>query len=144
MELEHQTLKDLLSIGCQYAKTGSREICNPSPKDADKDYVVCTFDLICFGKVHEYMRGCGFEIDGEDEEFQEYDEMIEQFVSYRKENLNMIVTNSSPYFRKFKAATKIAKMLNLRDKRQRIALFQSILYGRNENLYMINNEEDLF
>lgn len=142
MELIQQTIKDLVSIGCQTAITGSTHICNPPPKDTDIDYVVCTGDLITFGKTHEYLKGCGFKVDGEDNNFNDYEGMIYQFSSYRKESLNLIVTNSSQYFRRFKTATRLAKVLNLTDKRARIALFQAILYERTGDLYIVTADKD--
>ena len=49
---------------------------------------------------------------------------------YRKDNLNLIVTEDKEFFDKWLEATALAKILNLKDKHLRIALFSYILYGK--------------
>lgn len=122
-----------LGLYCEVFMTGSKVICNPPPVGTDTDYVVCTYDLVKFAQVNDFLKKLGFTIDGEDEEFAEYGELNGQFVSFRKDNLNFIVTNSCVFFRKFFNATEIAKAQNLLKKADRIRLFQAILYDRKIN-----------
>jgi hypothetical protein len=44
-------------------------------------------------------------------------------------NTNLIITSSSKFYHKFAAANDLAIKLKLTDKKDRIALFQYILYG---------------
>lgn len=99
--------------------TGSRVICNPPPLDTDKDFVV-----LIHGPVSEFIDDLtgnhGWESDtkypGSD------------FTSLRRGKVNYIVTESEDFYKKFVLATKIAKSLNLTDKKDRVTLFQGVLY----------------
>jgi len=53
------------------------------------------------------------------------------FKSYRLDDVNLIVTRQKRFFRKFLAATYVAKVLNLTRKRDRVSLFQAVLYGNS-------------
>lgn len=50
------------------------------------------------------------------------------FHSWRKDQLNLIVTGSTEYFENFKKATNLATRLNLLNKPDRIALFEGICF----------------
>jgi len=54
------------------------------------------------------------------------------FVSYKRENsqYNFIVTTTKSWYNKFLEASKIAKELNLLDKKDRIKLFDVVINGR--------------
>ena len=58
-----------------------------------------------------------------------YGENYRPITTYRKGNFNLIVTDDSSFFDKFKIATEVAKKLNLKEKEQRVALFQYIVDG---------------
>lgn len=50
------------------------------------------------------------------------------FISYRQGDTNLIVTPDAKFYNKFMAATRTAKALNLMSKKDRVTLFQAILY----------------
>jgi hypothetical protein len=56
-----------------------------------------------------------------------------EFTSYRYQtpdlNLNIIITEDQRFLDRFMLATKVSTRLNLKDKNDRITLFQAILYG---------------
>ena len=100
--------------------TGSRVICDPPVLDTDEDYVVLGSKD---GYAHLIKDGyClqtpdrGYDISG--------------FVSLHKGNVNIIFTHDAEFYHSFVKATRLAKALNLREKKQRIVLFQAVLYGR--------------
>jgi hypothetical protein len=109
----------------RWSLTGSREICDPVPKHRDVDYICIT----------------GKEIEQASEDLQRFGWTYEgnapyhggnnpsPFRSFRKGQINLIVTEEDEFYHKFVLATKVAKKLNLLYKEQRILLFQAILYG---------------
>lgn len=50
------------------------------------------------------------------------------FTSYRLGELNVIATDKPKFYDDFLLATRLAKRFNLLDKKDRVALFQAILY----------------
>lgn len=106
----------------EWLKVGSTVTCDPAPENTDIDYLILVkerdagavsalgFDLDCGGSHYEPSEG--------------------EFNSWRKENINLIVTDSRWFFNQFALATHVAKKLNLLNKADRITLFQAILYSR--------------
>ena len=98
---------------------GSRVTCSPPPMATDIDYLV----LGNARKIKKHLIAFGFHPD--------YDSKYHYtniFYSLRYTNINVIVTSSKRFQRKFLLATSIAKELNLLEKYHRVALFQAILY----------------
>lgn len=116
-------LKGLRGV-VKVAPTGSRVICSPAPINTDEDYVIQVKNM----DTNEITLTWNYF--GSDDECK-YPR--EHFLSFRKGNLNAIITDSYFFFDKFVAATEIARRLNLRDKKDRIMLFQGVLYGRIED-----------
>lgn len=116
---EYEALKDLTKLGFPFFRTGSREICNPAPIGTDVDFVVLDEDL-------HLLSPFGFE-NTSSMGLNEYGES--NFCTYRKGEVNLIVVNTHIEFRKWKVATAAAKQMNLIKKRDRIDLFQGVLYG---------------
>jgi hypothetical protein len=111
----------------KWEHVGSRVTCNPPPTDTDDDYLLLVSD-------HRSFRNDvlleGFEIGGSmwlDSHTPLESE--DRFSSYTKGQVNLIVTQDEIFYRKFIAATVVAKRLNLMSKEDRIALFQAVLYG---------------
>lgn len=102
-------------------QTGSSYICSPPVLDTDIDYVIFTINP---DELFYYLEDKGFETDYKDYQL----ESDGTFRSYKKENLNLIITDTYEFYLSFVKATDLAKKLNLRDKQQRIDLFQYILY----------------
>lgn len=103
--------------------TGSRYTCNPSVENTDEDYICLVSSIKGIEKDLE-----GFSIDGSvptDEQVSSED----TFVSFKRGNLNLIVTEDVNFYDKFVKCTRVAKNLNLLKKEDRITLFQFGLYG---------------
>lgn len=107
------------------APVGSRVTCDPPPMDTDADYLClvrrhCDNDFINLLELH------GFKIGGS-ECCNDVNES--RFMSWTHGEINIIATISIEFHRRFLAASSVAKLLNLMEKRERIALFQAVLYG---------------
>ena len=105
-------------------QTGSSIICNPPVENTDIDFIICTFD---YYKLDRYLVTHGFKQTSQNEK--EYDLPSEKFTCYRKNNINLIVTEDIDWYKKWVFATKVAKKLNLLKKEDRITLFKAILYN---------------
>ena len=106
--------------------TGSRAICIPAPTDTDEDWVVLVTHL-WNNPILASLYKDGWKDDGSRPKHPKG--YGEQFISYKKDELNLIVTDSFDFFQRFKRATALAKLLNLVEKKDRILLFDEILYG---------------
>ena len=108
---------------------GSSVTCNPPPMDTDADYLC----LVIPGSKNafiELMEEYGCELGGS---LSVSDTQLNRegggFTSYRLGEVNLIATTSDVFHMRFRAASSIAKRLNIMDKSDRIALFQAVLYG---------------
>ena len=99
--------------------TGSRYICTPPPQGTDNDTVILA--KVGYEKAleeqgfHYNMSEVDYETEG-------------HFLSWRKGEENYIVTCEQEFYDRFVKATDLAKLLNLKNKAHRIALFQAVLY----------------
>jgi len=100
--------------------TGSSVICDPPVLDTDFDYVI----LVPLGsyEVDNLLENNGFKTN-----YADYDMM--EFRSWKQGQLNYIITDHIEWYEKMELATKLAKKLNLREKQQRIGLFDYVMYG---------------
>lgn len=107
--------------------TGSRVIGGARP-DSDFDFVVyapALMDLI------NHLEENGFtQDDGETHGL--YHNGDQNFWSYRKGNVNLIVTGKKDFFDAFSLATEMAKNLGLETRAARVALFKKVLYGEGD------------
>lgn len=124
-----EALKIIVPLCQRVEHVGSRVTCNPAPTDTDDDYLVLvnieqhlTLDTVLFRK--NWILG-GSQLPDEIN----HTPPDGKFKSYTLGRLNLIITESPEFFRRFMAATSVAKRLNLLDKPDRIALFQAVLYG---------------
>ena len=121
--------------------TGSRVVCNPPPTDTDDDYLLLVDPLTLPG-LEDRLTAEGFKIGGSFgagrrvlEEWPDLNfartkrDKAKIFRSYKKKELNYIVTCSLEYFEEFTHATQLAKHLNLLKKPDRIALFHAIVFN---------------
>lgn len=99
---------------------GSRVTCTPAPPNADRDYLVLVQDR---PEAEEHLLGQGFVADSKDR----YG--TSQFVSYRRGDTNALLTDDAVFHHLFKIATMVAMHHNFLNKRDRIKLFQAVLYG---------------
>lgn len=108
---------------------GSRRTCSPAPTDTDDDYLVLLDDKT-ESAFHEFLADYCFVAGGSDiPDSQNNTPPEDRFQSYTLGDVNLIVTESKTFYRRFLAATSVARRLNLLNKQDRIALFQAVLYG---------------
>jgi len=117
------------------APTGSRAICDPPPTDTDEDWLLFVPES-AFDAFSGHLDADGWdEANGSEVEPMTDDDQRggSEFTSFAKQCgdrvVNLIVTRKGEFFRRFAAATSVARRLNLLDKSDRIALFQAVLYG---------------
>jgi len=115
------------ALATSVVPVGSRVTCFPAPVGTDEDYLV----LVPFGKVGQLeslLLERGWSVGGSIVVGDTT--MMEGFKSWKHGDLNIIATSSHECHGKFMLATRIATRLNLMNKGDRIALFQTILYNR--------------
>ena len=122
-------MENLKKLAVEFVPVGSRVTCDPAPTNTDQDYLVLTND------PYEFRAACfdaGFELGGslELDAFLPLNE-TNRFSSYTLNDANLIVTTDTEFFKRFMAATSVAKHLNLLKKADRISLFQAVLYGNS-------------
>lgn len=106
----------------KWHRTGSNYICNPPVEDTDIDYICYTTNAANLRKIEAQ----GFVLDGVDYT----DNPHQEFWSYKKGYINLIITDDLAFYNRFVEATEEAKRLNLTNKKDRIELFQNKLYNK--------------
>lgn len=122
-----EELGDLVDLCDEFQPVGSRVTCDPPVMDTDEDFLCLTDNWQVFlivaaranWELGSYWETASLQnaLDGGN------------FVSLRKGNKNILLTASKDFFKRFMAASSVAKRLNLLKKQDRIALFQDVLYG---------------
>ena len=112
--------------GVSISPTGSQEICNPKPVGSDYDYLVYCNNGVALQKVAQCLNEQKFVAEGDQESYEQSDSY---FTSYRKGDLNFIVTGNSQFAKKHRLATAVAKKLNLMRKEDRVMIFKAFLYS---------------
>ena len=107
-----------------FRPVGSRVTCNPPPTDTDEDWLVYVSDL---DQMSGDLSMLGFHQDGDPELYVGIDE--QHFRSFRRGDVNLVLTSKDTFFDRFMVATSLAKRFNLLEKADRIALFRGVLYG---------------
>lgn len=123
---------DVVFFATDVHRTGSRVICNPAPTDTDIDYIVLVDNCYCAAGIIDHMVHNGYTHNiGESDSYQNMLSFDEEdgFMSFKKGEVNYIITPSKDFFDKFCAATVSAKEKNLLDKQDRIKHFRKYLYG---------------
>lgn len=105
---------------------GSREICDPPPLDTDEDWLVVVRDPDDHQLVKAILRKDGFDCSLTDGY-----PSSPRFTSWRKGQLNYVVTADHDFAWRWRVATALAKRLNLLDKGDRIALFQAVVFAEH-------------
>jgi hypothetical protein len=104
----------------KFARVGSTVTCDPPPSNTDIDYLI-----LVKRRDASAVASLGFDLDQGGEH---YEPSEGNFNSWRSGNVNLIVTDSEWFYNGFILATNVAKALNLMCKRDRVTLFQAILY----------------
>lgn len=114
------TLEDIIEV----EPCGSRYTCDPPPVDTDDDYLAFTPTMKLsdaqpdiLSEEFELVNGDGYANRGK------------PFESYRKGEINLILTNDKPHFNKFILARDLCKRFNLLGKQDRIDLHDAVMYG---------------
>lgn len=116
-------IDEIISSVDDFHETGSRFICNPPVMDTDEDYaLLATNDK--YDNTRKLLIKLGYQTNSE-----EYDGQDGGFESWKKGNINFILTKCSKFFIRHGTATQLCKELNLLKKEDRILVFHTILYG---------------
>jgi hypothetical protein len=123
--MKHEIIGILEKLGCTVEPCGSRATCNPAPTDTDEDYLVeVPWTFWGGGRIKETLVSAGFRTNNK-----EYGGQRGSFTSWRKDDINLIVTTNAEFAQKHRLATYVCKTLNLLRKADRVLVFQAILYG---------------
>ena len=107
---------------------GSRVTVSPAPQDTDEDWlVVIRSGRKNVSKAVGILAENGYKWEGDSEHYQ--DVAGDTFMSWRKGNVNLIVTANADFAHKHHVATSLCKRLNLANKEDRLAVFQAVLYA---------------
>ena len=110
---------------------GSRATVNPPPVDTDDDY------FVLYEKYHytegkptldELLTSKGFTIGGS---MYLHHAGISDFQSWKKDDLNILVTTDANWYEAMHRAMLVCKYLNVKDKTDRINVHQMIVYGND-------------
>lgn len=121
----------LVGIGVEITPCGSRMTCDPPPTNTDADYlVVVPPGGNIMQRVWTYLATEGFTREGSIR-YAVNQATGEGFHSFRRGEVNLLVTQCLEFADRHKAATAECKRLNLMHKPDRVALFQWRLYGND-------------
>jgi len=110
----------LRSLGAATYLTGSRTL--PNYKQAkDWDFLVEGPAITIGAYLHEQ----GFEAEGNES----YAGQERAFTSWRKGDINFLVTSDPDFAARHRLATALMVRFNLQKKEDRVALFKAVLYG---------------
>jgi hypothetical protein len=119
-------VKALRGFGAVVEPCGSRVTCEPAPLDTDEDWLVVAPDA---GAISNIVAALGYEqfVWEGSEHYQ--NAAASDFMSWRRDQTNFIVTANEHFATRHRAATHVCKTLNLLRKEDRIMVFQAVLYG---------------
>lgn len=113
---------DVLRLeGCTVDPCGSRVTCSAPPESSDFDFLVEAPGVDVSGVLTaaEFSREGG----------ELYAGQANVFTSWRRGDVNFIVTSDPEFARRHRAAGHVCKSLNLMVKADRVLVFQAVLYG---------------
>lgn len=131
MELPADIAERLAAHECIVEPCGSRVTCSPAPADTDADFLVQAMrtDRVSIGRLVNGLQALDLHWEGNEH----YQDAMGDFMSWRRNDVNLIVTASAAFAAKHRLATALCRRLNLQNKQDRVALFQAILYGNEWN-----------
>jgi len=135
--MDNHTIEILNKFDCATFPTGSRFICDPPVMNTDEDTVVFV-DVLLRSSLDRELREYGFKVPYG----REYDALKNDFTSYKKDEVNLIVTWKQEFYNKYVHATLCAKRLNLIRKEDRIKLFEGMIYERYGDMEVPGEEEE--
>lgn len=124
--LSDEPFTSLVLLGAKIEPCGSRVTCSPPPENTDHDFLVelPPSDVTVSNFVASATEA-GFRWEGSEH----YQVAASTFMSWRRDDINLIVTADATFAARHRVATSLCKRLNLLGKDDRIALFQAVLYG---------------
>lgn len=108
------------------APVGSKYCVSPPPEDSDTDFL-CLLSTKNMSSFQQEAVKDGWVDEGNEKGYEE-----EFFVSLRKESINLILTWDRYMYDMFVVAAELCKLLNLKDKTQRIAVHNAVMHGKLE------------
>lgn len=105
---------------------GSRVMCRPAPTDTDDDYVLLLHGDLDMINLGFKLADDGWRLGGSGAI---HNHGVNVFQSWKKGELNVIITHNLEWFSKMRTATKVCAVLNEMDKARRIMIFQAVVYG---------------
>lgn len=136
---------DLGGLKHEVIPTGSRFNCIPPVLNTDEDYLVWAPRRIDLDLLFAGYSTAIAPVSQKSNQTTAADSIPKnngvddtRFVSWRKGDINLIVTEHEEFFNKHKIAGYVCKRLNLTDKKDRILVYHAILYGE------FNAEEPIF
>lgn len=118
-EFEPYIPRNIILLARELAFVGSRVICTPAPTDTD-------LDILMLGNANMGPKYIGQTIgqwcDKHDGKYPDG-----YFTSFRKGEVNLLLTFNRLWYMKFLKAVEVCKMLNVQDKKQRIKVHHMIL-----------------
>lgn len=128
-------VEPIASVVLRAMLCGSRVTCVPAPTDTDQDVIVLLRDIdatACQKGDKAYKRyndevarplcEAGFACGGSGSQ-------DDEFESWTKGDINLILTGDEIFYERFVAATTVARHLNIMDKEARKTLFRAVLYA---------------
>jgi hypothetical protein len=135
--MDDLVLIQLREMGCVVEPCGSRVTCNPPPMDTDRDYLIEVKRYADYEHALEIIMENGFYPEGHEH----YRNQDFDFQSWRLGEINLIVTYKEWFATRHRSATALCKSLNLMEKADRIALFQTMLYGNRPDEKITGTED---
>lgn len=125
--IDSTLLNLLIATGCNVTLCGSRVTCSIVPETSDFDYLVqIPRDEKIYETVLDLLPGPDWTLEGG----QHYDTGIRNtFHSFRRGNVNLLLSMNAEWCAKHHIATHICKRLDILDKPKRVMVFQAVLYG---------------
>lgn len=118
---------------------GSRVTCSPPPEGTDQDWLAmippAKWDAFALHMIGDGGWTVGGSLIPNDANYLPSEQ---RFNSFTLGEDNVIATSDEQFFSRFMAASSVAKRLNLLDKADRIALFQAVLYAKQDGV--VSNE----
>lgn len=120
----------VIRYGAEVTPCGSRVTCDPPPTDTDADFLVFLpeYDMQRVSDVVLWLEADrGYALDDNEH----YQVLVQSsFASLKRGEVNLLLTASRDWRDRHVRATALCRRLNLSDKSDRIALFQTILYDK--------------
>lgn len=122
-------LEAMILAGATVEPCGSRVTCDPPPGDSDRDLLVeIPAGREAASAAVIRLDSAGFSLDEGSQHYQ--DAVAGGFMSWRYQDINVILTSNADFAHRHRVATALCKRLNLLQKPDRIAVFQAVLYGK--------------